>query len=52
MLLQNGTHTIAAIYYYADAEPLWVMADLGMGYEDYHAYHGVGGYLPETKPGA
>jgi UDP-N-acetyl-2-amino-2-deoxyglucuronate dehydrogenase len=52
MLFRNGTHTIDAICYFADAEPVWVMADLEMGYEDYHEYRGDGGHVPATEPGA
>jgi len=52
MLFRNGTHTIDAICYYADAAPEWVMADLEIGYEDYHEYRGDGGHVPATEPGA
>lgn len=52
MLFRNGTHTLDAICYYADAEPQWVTAELEEGYEDYTEYRGDGGHEPATEPGA
>ena len=52
MLFRNGTHTLDAICYYADAQPQWVVAELEEGYEDYAEYRGDGGHVPATEPGA
>jgi len=52
MLFRNGTHLLDIICYYAQSEPLWVMADLEEGFEDYTEYRGDGGKTPEKEPAA
>ena len=52
MLFRNGTHMFDIICYYADSDPVWVMADLEEGYEDYSEYRGDGGHEPATEPAA
>jgi predicted dehydrogenase len=53
MLFRNHTHAIDLINFLADAEPVWVWAELERGFEAYGtAYAGDGGNDPATEPGA
>ncbi len=53
MLFRNGTHMIDTINFFAESEPLWVIAELDPGHEQYGlAYAGDGGRDPATDPGA
>jgi len=53
MLFRNGTHLIDAVCYFADAEPLWVIAAHERGFEDYGTeYKGQGGKDPMLDPGS
>jgi len=53
MLFRNHTHVIDLLCYYAEAEPVWVMAELEPSLADYGtAYRGDGGSDPTTEPGA
>ena len=35
MLFRNGTHLIDAVCYFADADPVWLIAAHEQGFEDY-----------------
>lgn len=51
MLFRNGTHTVDAICYFADASPVWVMAAHEPGLSDYGIeYKGHGGKDPDLDP--
>lgn len=53
MLFRNHTHAIDLINFLADADPVWVWAELEHGLEMYGtAYAGDGGNDPATEPGA
>lgn len=53
MLFRNGTHLIDAVCYFADAEPVWVIAAHERGFEDYGIeYKGEGGKDPMLDPGS
>ncbi len=53
MLFRNHTHAIDLINFLADANPVWVWAELERGFEMYGtAYAGDGGNDPATEPGA
>lgn len=53
MLFRNGTHLIDAVCYFAEAEPLWVIAAHERGFEDYGTeYKGQGGKDPMLDPGS
>jgi len=52
MLFRNGTHLLDVICYFADSKPVWLVAELEQGYEDYSEYRGDGGHDPATEPGA
>ncbi|MEM7134016.1 MAG: Gfo/Idh/MocA family oxidoreductase [Chloroflexota bacterium] len=53
MLFRNGTHLIDAVCYFADAEPVWVIAAHEQGFEDYGIeYKGEGGKDPMLDPGS
>ena len=53
MLFRNHTHAIDLINFLADANPVWVWAELERGFEEYGtAYAGDGGNDPATEPGA
>jgi predicted dehydrogenase len=53
MLFRNHTHAIDLINFLADANPVWVWAELERGFEAYGtAYAGDGGNDPATEPGA
>ncbi|MBM3276456.1 MAG: Gfo/Idh/MocA family oxidoreductase [Candidatus Handelsmanbacteria bacterium] len=50
MLFRNGTHLIDLFSFFGEADPLWVVADLEDGFEDYRAYKGDGGRNPDLEP--
>jgi predicted dehydrogenase len=53
MLFRNGTHIVDAMCYFADAEPVWVIAAHEQGFEDYGTeYKGQGGRDPMLDPGS
>jgi predicted dehydrogenase len=53
MLFRNHTHMIDLLNYYAEADPLWVVAELEPDFSDYGtSYRGDGGTDPATDPGA
>ena len=53
MLFRNGTHLIDAVCFFADAEPVWVIAAHEQGFEDYGlVYDGKGGKDPQYDPGS
>jgi len=52
MLFRNGTHLLDAIYWFAGANPEWLVGKLEDGYEDYSEYRGDGGHDPDTEPSA
>jgi len=53
MLFRNGTHLVDAVCFFADAEPVWVIAAHERGFEDYGpVYEGQGGRDPQYDPGS
>lgn len=53
MLFRNHTHAIDLMNFLADADPVWVWAELEPGFEGYGtAYAGDGGNDPASEPGA
>ena len=53
MLFRNGTHLVDAVCFFADAEPLWVIAAHEQGFEEYGpVYDGKGGKDPQFDPGS
>lgn len=53
MLFRNGTHVVDAVCYFADADPVWVLAIHEQGFEDYGTeYKGEGGKDPMLDPGS
>jgi len=53
MLFRNGTHLVDAVCFFADAEPVWVIAAHERGFEDYGpVYDGKGGKDPQFDPGS
>ena len=53
MLFRNGTHIVDAVCYYAEAEPVWVIAAHERGFEEYGlVYDGKGGRDPQYDPGS
>ena len=53
MLFRNGTHLVDAVCFFADAEPVWVIAAHERGFEDYGpVYDGKGGKDPQYDPGS
>ena len=53
MLFRNGTHLVDAVCFFADAEPVWVIAAHERGFEDYGpVYEGRGGADPQYDPGS
>lgn len=53
MLFRNGTHLVDAVCYFADADPVWVIAAHERGFEDYGTvYKGEGGKDPMLDPGS
>lgn len=53
MLFRNLTHLLDLMCYFAESDPVWVMAELEPGYETYGTrYRGDGGRDPASEPGA
>ena len=53
MLFRNGTHLVDGVCYFAESEPVWVMAAHERGFEDYGLfYDGKGGKDPRYDPGS
>lgn len=53
MLFRNTTHQLGAVCFFADSDPLWVIAAFDRGFEDYGTvYKGQGGKDPALDPGA
>ena len=53
MLFRNGTHLVDAVCYFANAEPVWLIAAHERGFEDYGTeYKGEGGRDPMLDPGS
>jgi predicted dehydrogenase len=53
MLFRNGTHSVDAICFFADADPVWVIAAHEQGFEDYGVeYRGEGGRDSALDPGS
>jgi predicted dehydrogenase len=53
MLFRNGTHLVDAVCYFANADPVWVIAAHERGFEDYGiVYKGEGGKDPMLDPGS
>jgi predicted dehydrogenase len=53
MLFRNTTHQLAAVCFFAAADPVWVIGALDRGFEDYGMlYKGQGGRDPALDPGA
>jgi UDP-N-acetyl-2-amino-2-deoxyglucuronate dehydrogenase len=52
ILFRNGTHSLDAIYWFAGAQPEWIVGEVEKGYEDYSEYRGDGGHDPDTEPSA
>ena len=53
MLFRNGTHMVDSICFFADADPVWVIAAHEQGFEDYGTeYKGQGGEDPALDPGS
>ena len=51
MLFRNGTHLVDAVCYFAEANPVWVIAAHERGFEDYGTkYKGQGGKDPSLDP--
>ena len=51
MLFRNGTHLVDAVCYFAEADPVWVIAAHERGFEDYGIeYKGEGGKDPRLDP--
>ena len=52
MLWRNHAHFLDLCSYFAEADPIWAMAELEHGFEDYGIrYRGDGGRAPELEPG-
>jgi predicted dehydrogenase len=52
MLWRNHAHFIDIAAWYAESDPVWVMAELESGFDDYGtAYKGNGGADPSLEPG-
>ncbi len=53
MLFRNGTHLVDAVCFFANADPVWVIASHERGFEDYGTvYKGEGGKDPMLDPGS
>ena len=53
MLFRNGTHLVDAVCFFAEAEPVWVIAAHERGFENYGpVYDGRGGKDPQFDPGS
>ncbi|MBI3910213.1 MAG: Gfo/Idh/MocA family oxidoreductase [Armatimonadetes bacterium] len=51
MLFRNGTHLLDAVNFLVESDPVWVVAALDPGFEDYCEYRGDGGHDPASEPG-
>lgn len=53
MLFRNTTHQLGGVCFFADSDPVWVIAAFDRGFEDYGTvYKGQGGKDPSLDPGA
>ena len=53
MLFRNGTHAVDLVCFFADADPVWVIAAHEQGFENYGPeYKGEGGKDPRLDPGS
>jgi predicted dehydrogenase len=53
MLFRNGTHVVDGICFFADSDPVWVIAAHERGFENYGTeYKGEGGKDPMLDPGS
>ena len=52
MMFRNGTHTLHAVIFFADAAPTHVSGLLEDGFDDWTEYRGDGGKKPENDPAA
>lgn len=53
MLFRNGTHLVDTVCFFAESEPLWLVAELDEEHADYGPrYAGDGGRDASTDPGA
>ena len=50
MLFRNGTHMLDTVNFFAEADPLWVVAELEEGFDHFTAYKGDGGKDPDAEP--
>lgn len=50
MLFRNGTHWVDTICFFAEAEPVWVFAELEAGFAHFTEYKSDGGHDPKTDP--
>jgi predicted dehydrogenase len=52
MLWRNHSHTLDLVNFFAEANPIWAVAELEPGFENYGTeYKGDGGRSPEFEPG-
>jgi predicted dehydrogenase len=53
MLFRNTTHQLGGVCFFAESDPVWVIAAFDRGFEDYGTvYKGAGGKDPALDPGA
>lgn len=52
MLFRNGTHWVDTICFFAEADPVWVFAELEDGFDHFTEYKSDGGHDPKTDPAA
>ncbi|HVG97729.1 MAG TPA: Gfo/Idh/MocA family oxidoreductase [Chloroflexota bacterium] len=53
MLFRNTTHQLGGVCFFAESDPVWVIAAFDQGFEDYGTvYKGHGGKDPALDPGA
>ena len=50
MMFRNGTHLLDMICFFAEANPLWLAAELEEGFEHFTEYKGDGGKDPAVDP--
>jgi predicted dehydrogenase len=50
MLFRNGTHALDTVCFFADGDPLWLVADLEDGFEHFTEYRGGGGKDAASDP--
>ena len=52
MLWRNHSHFLDLLSFFAEGEPIWAIAELEQGFEDYGTvYKGDGGRSPDLEPG-